>query len=57
MTEKFARFDVLTTTYRTVNGGHNIEVDVLVPKDAQPGQHPVAVFWHGGGLVWMSFLA
>jgi cephalosporin-C deacetylase-like acetyl esterase len=47
---KFSGFKVLKATYKTVNG-HDIAAYVLVPRGISSGKHPVAVRFHGGGLV------
>ncbi|KFH41066.1 isoprenylcysteine alpha-carbonyl methylesterase ICMEL2-like protein [Hapsidospora chrysogenum ATCC 11550] len=45
---KLDGFDVLQTTYKTVQG-HGIRVDILIPKKpSKPGKHPVIVRFHGG---------
>lgn len=46
---RFDTFDLYRTSYKKI-GTHEIEVNVLVPKDIKPGAHPVVVKWHGGGL-------
>ena len=48
--EKLCLFNVSTTTYKAVNK-HAITLDVLVPKELPPGDHPVLVTFHGGFLV------
>ena len=49
---KLDGFDVLQTTYKTVQG-HGIRVDILIPKKpSKPGKHPVIVRFHGGA--WVS---
>ncbi len=45
-----SRFNISTTVYKTVNN-QDITLDVLIPKNIKPGTHPIAVRWHGGGLV------
>jgi hypothetical protein len=47
-----SKFNTFTTTYKTINK-HAITVDVHVPKNVQPhqGKRPIAVRFHGGGLV------
>jgi cephalosporin-C deacetylase-like acetyl esterase len=47
---RFDSFDHYRTSYKKI-GDHEIEVNVLVPKDIKPGKQPVLVKWHGGGLV------
>ncbi|RDW82780.1 hypothetical protein BP6252_03892 [Coleophoma cylindrospora] len=46
----FSGFDVTTPTYKEVNG-HKITLDVLVPKDLDPGIYPLIVRFHGGFLI------
>ncbi|KAH6089888.1 hypothetical protein HBI65_169100 [Parastagonospora nodorum] len=46
---RFDSFDVYKTSYKKV-GEHEIEANVLVPKDIKPGKCPVMIKWHGGGL-------
>lgn len=45
--DAFTRSDAV---YGTVNG-HDIPLSVWMPKDAEPGAHPVMVRWHGGALM------
>jgi hypothetical protein len=47
-----AKFNTFTATYKTIHN-HAITVDVHVPKNVQPhqGKRPIAVRFHGGGLV------
>jgi cephalosporin-C deacetylase-like acetyl esterase len=47
-----SKFNTFTTTYKTINN-HAITVDVHVPKNVQShqGRRPIAVRFHGGGLV------
>jgi len=47
---RFDSFNLYRTSYKKI-GDHEIEVNVLVPKDLTPGKHPMFVKWHGGGLV------
>jgi cephalosporin-C deacetylase-like acetyl esterase len=47
---RFDKFNIYTTSYKKI-GDHEIEVNVLVPKDITPGKCPVMIKWHGGGLV------
>lgn len=47
---RFDSFNHFKTTYKTING-HGIDVNLLIPKDAKPGKHPLIVKFHGGGLV------
>lgn len=47
---RFDSFHVHRTSYKQI-GDHAIEVGILVPKDIEPGKHPVIVKFHGGGLV------
>ncbi|KAK5022255.1 hypothetical protein LTS07_010131 [Exophiala sideris] len=50
MADKFKDFDILSNNYKTV-GKHSIQVNVLVPKYLEAGNHPVIVRFHGGGYV------
>jgi cephalosporin-C deacetylase-like acetyl esterase len=43
-------FNIFTTPYKTLNN-HAITADVLIPKNIQPGKHPLLVRLHGGCLV------
>ncbi|KAJ4294459.1 hypothetical protein N0V90_008150 [Kalmusia sp. IMI 367209] len=47
---RFDTFDVYETYYKKI-GDHEIKVAILVPKNLKPGKHPLAVKFHGGGLV------
>jgi cephalosporin-C deacetylase-like acetyl esterase len=47
---RFDSFNFYRTSYKKI-GDHEIEVNVLVPKNIVPGKHPLMVKWHGGGLV------
>ncbi|KAF2029909.1 alpha/beta-hydrolase [Setomelanomma holmii] len=47
---RFDSFAVYRTSYKKI-GNHEIEVGILVPKDLEPGKHPVIVKFHGGGLI------
>ncbi|KAF2648428.1 alpha/beta-hydrolase [Lophiostoma macrostomum CBS 122681] len=46
---RFETFDLHRTSYKRI-GDHEIEVNILVPKEISPGKHPLIVKWHGGGL-------
>lgn len=46
---KFAAFHITDVVYKEVRGV-GIPASILVPKDIQPGTHPVMVRWHGGGF-------
>ncbi|KAL5379442.1 hypothetical protein DPSP01_008508 [Paraphaeosphaeria sporulosa] len=46
---RFDTFKLYTTSYKKI-GDHEIEVNVLVPKDIKPGKRPIMIKWHGGGL-------
>ncbi|KAJ4345308.1 uncharacterized protein N0V89_011438 [Didymosphaeria variabile] len=46
---RFDNFNIYTTSYKKI-GDHEIEVNVLVPKEITPGKRPVMIKWHGGGL-------
>ncbi|KAJ0413427.1 Alpha/Beta hydrolase protein [Aspergillus carlsbadensis] len=46
---KFAGFDLLQTTYKTV-GDHAIRTDIIVPQAASTAKQPIIVRFHGGGL-------
>ena len=50
MASKFDSFDIISKTYKVVKG-HNIVVNVLVPKAIAPGKCPLVVRFHGGGYV------
>lgn len=50
VSSKFDAFNVKNVVYKELNK-HEIPASVLIPKDAQPGKHPVMVRWHGGGFV------
>lgn len=45
-----SKFDIFTTVYKTI-GKNSITVDILIPKDIQPGKYPLLIRFHGGGLV------
>ncbi|KAF3010842.1 hypothetical protein E8E13_008872 [Curvularia kusanoi] len=47
---RFDSFDVYRTSYKKVNN-QAIDVGLLVPKNLEPGKHPILVKFHGGGLV------
>lgn len=47
---RFSSFNVHQTTYKRV-GDAEIGVGILIPKDLQPGKHPLHVKFHGGGLI------
>ncbi|KAF2746800.1 alpha/beta-hydrolase [Sporormia fimetaria CBS 119925] len=47
---RFDAFHVHRTTYKHVRN-HDIAAVTLIPKDLQPGPHPVLVKFHGGGMV------
>lgn len=48
---KFARFSILQTPYKTVDG-HAIRADIVIPKSLPTGRKaPVIARFHGGGLV------
>ena len=47
---RFDSFNVYRTFYKKI-GSHEIEANVLVPKELKAGKHPVMIKWHGGGLV------
>lgn len=50
MEGKFQNFDLLSTTYKTVDNV-SINADVLVPKNLTAGLHPSIFRFHGGGFV------
>ncbi|KAJ5233005.1 hypothetical protein N7468_005961 [Penicillium chermesinum] len=50
---KFEGFELLQTPYKTVQG-HDIRVDVLVPRTSVTGKRPIIVRFHGGGLVTIT---
>lgn len=43
-------FNVYETHFKQI-GDHKISVAILVPKDLKPSKVPIAVKFHGGGLV------
>ncbi|KAL5408528.1 hypothetical protein PMIN06_001959 [Paraphaeosphaeria minitans] len=47
---RFDTFSVYETHFKQI-GDHKINVAILVPKDLKPGKVPLAVKFHGGGLV------
>ncbi|KAF2478202.1 alpha/beta-hydrolase [Lindgomyces ingoldianus] len=47
---RFDTFNIYSTSYKKI-GGHEIEVNVIVPKNIKPGKHPLIVKFHGGSLV------
>ncbi|OAG07463.1 alpha/beta-hydrolase [Paraphaeosphaeria sporulosa] len=47
---RFDSFNVYETHFKQI-GDHKIKVAILVPKDLKPGKVPLAVKFHGGGLV------
>lgn len=47
---KLEGFELLQAPYKTIKG-HEIRVDVLVPRTAFTGKRPIIVRFHGGGLV------
>ena len=47
---KFSAFNVIDANYTEVHGVA-IPTSILIPKDIQPGTHPVLVRWHGGCLI------
>ena len=47
---RFSSFNVHQTTYKRV-GNAEISVGILIPKELQPGKHPLHVKFHGGGLI------
>jgi hypothetical protein len=48
----FAGFHVTTPVYKKVDG-HEITLNVLIPKGVRPGKLPLIVRWHGGFLVYL----
>jgi cephalosporin-C deacetylase-like acetyl esterase len=53
---RFDSFNLYRTSYKKI-GDHEIEVNILVPKEIAPGKQPVLVKWHGGGLVSIILIA
>lgn len=47
---RFSSFDIHETSYKRI-GDFDISVAILIPKNTQPGKHPLHVKWHGGGLI------
>lgn len=47
---RFDSFNLFHTSYEKFDD-HEIEVIVIVPKTVTPGNNPMLVKWHGGGLV------
>jgi len=47
---KYSKFNVSTTVYKTVNG-QDIDLGVMIPKNAHSGARPVLIHFHGGFLV------
>jgi acetyl esterase/lipase len=47
---KYSKFNVSTTTYKTVNG-QDIDLGVIIPKDVHSGKRPIIAHFHGGFLV------
>ena len=47
---KFKAYNLIDIEYKAVDG-ISIPATVLVPKDVNPGKHPVLVRWHGGCLI------
>ena len=47
---RFSSFNVHQTTYKRV-GNAEISVGILIPKELQPGKHPLHVKFNGGGLI------
>lgn len=47
---RFTSFDIHEASYKSI-GNFGISVAVLIPKNINPGSHPVHVKWHGGGLI------
>jgi cephalosporin-C deacetylase-like acetyl esterase len=43
-------FNVYETHFKQI-GDHKINVAILVPKDLKPSKVPLAIKFHGGGLV------
>ncbi|TEA16315.1 putative carboxylesterase 120 [Colletotrichum sidae] len=53
---RFADFDILTTTYKTVSS-HNITTDILIPKSLPAStKAPILLRYHGGGFIAGSSL-
>lgn len=47
---RFDSFHVYETHFKQI-GDHHIKVSILVPKELKPAKVPLAVKFHGGGLV------
>ncbi|KAF2441433.1 alpha/beta-hydrolase [Karstenula rhodostoma CBS 690.94] len=47
---RFDSFNIYETHFKQISD-HKIKVGILVPKDLKPGKVPLAVKFHGGGLV------
>ncbi|KAF1937955.1 alpha/beta-hydrolase [Clathrospora elynae] len=47
---RFDSFNHYRTSYKKI-GDHEIDVGILVPKNLKPGEHPLIVKFHGGGLI------
>ncbi|KAF2257688.1 alpha/beta-hydrolase [Lojkania enalia] len=47
---RFDSFNIYTTSYKKIHD-HEIEVNIIVPKDIKAGKYPLIVQFHGGGLV------
>lgn len=47
---KYAKFNVSTTVYKTVNG-QDIDLGVFIPKNVHTGKRPIVIHFHGGFLV------
>ncbi|KAF3395230.1 hypothetical protein DPV78_009205 [Talaromyces pinophilus] len=50
MASKFSAFNITDLVYKTV-GDVPLKASILVPKNVNPGRHPVIVHFHGGGLI------
>jgi hypothetical protein len=50
VSDKFSAFNLIDANYKEVHGVA-IPASILIPKDAQPGAHPVLVRWHGGCFI------
>jgi acetyl esterase/lipase len=50
LSPKFSNFTVTSTPYKIING-QEIPVHIFIPKDIQPGKHPILARFHGGFLI------
>lgn len=50
LSPKFAKFNITTTPYKTVNG-QELPVHIFIPKNILPGKAPILARFHGGFLI------